>query len=208
VGQDDLLVAVLEDARKAGFLGPDPVARHVEHSRNLAAAIGPFDGRFVDLGAGGGVPGLVLATAWPGARGVLVDSQARRCRFLEAAVERLGLSDRVVVRCGRAEDLAREPELRESADLVVARAFGPPPVAAECAVGFLRHGGRLVVTEPPEGDATPSTRWPAEGLLELGLGPATPLRFGIAGAVVMVREGPLADRWPRRVGRPAKSPLW
>ncbi len=206
--QGPLLVEILQDARTRGYLGPEPVERHIEHSRDLVDAMGPFRGTFLDLGSGGGVPGLVLAMSWPAAKGILLESQQRRCEFLEAAVERLDLGDRVGVRGGRAEDLARVPELRGGVDLVVARAFGRPAVTAECAVGFLRAGGRLVVTEPPEGRSDEIERWPEGGLRELGFGPAFPLRSGGAGAVALAALGEPSERWPRRVGRPAKSPLW
>lgn len=206
--QGPLLVEILQDARTRGYLGPEPVERHIEHSRGLVEAIGPFRGTFLDLGSGGGVPGLVLAMSWPAGFGILLESQQRRCEFLEAAVERLDLTDRVSVRGGRAEDLARDPELRGAVDLVVARAFGRPAVTAECAVGFLHAGGRLVVTEPPAGTSDVAERWPVDGLRQLGFGPAVPLRSGRAGAVALSALGEPAERWPRRAGRPAKSPRW
>ena len=203
-----MLVEVLDEARSRGYLGPEPVARHVEHSLSLADAIGPFDGTFLDLGSGGGVPGLVLAMRWREAHGVLLESQHRRCEFLERAIARLGFVERAVVRCGRAEQLARDPELRGTVDLVVARSFGRPAVTAECAVGFLRGGGRLVVSDPPAGTTDVSTRWPPAGLAQFGLSAAVPVRSKDAGAVVMTTEGPPDDRWPRREGRPTKSPHW
>jgi hypothetical protein len=55
-----------------------------------------------------------------------------------------------------------------SQDAVVARSFGPPGVVAECAAAFLRVGGQLVVSEPPEG-TVPTERWPQDGLALLGL---------------------------------------
>jgi 16S rRNA (guanine527-N7)-methyltransferase len=149
----------------------------------------------------------VLAVQWPTARGILLDAHRQRCTFLEDAAGRLALADRVGVRCGRAEVLARTPELRGAADLVVARAFGAPAVTAECAVGFLAAGGRLVVSEPPEGTVGPD-RWPPEALADLGLSPAVTLRAPGAGVAVMTALGPPDDRWPRGDGRPAKSPRW
>jgi len=208
VDQDSLLVEILEDAQTRGFLGPEPVVHHLDHSRALADAIGECTGNFLDLGSGAGVPGLVLALGWPDARGVLLDSQQRRCTFLEGAIERLGLADRVDVTCGRAEELARVPDLRGQFDLVVARSFGRPAVTAECAVGFLRGGGRLVVTEPPEGTSDPQSRWPEQAVAKLGFGPGASVRSGDTGAVMLVLAGELDERWPRRIGRPVKSPLW
>ena len=202
----DLLV-VLEESRAFGFLGPGEVAHQYAHSSDLATAIGPFAGRFVDLGSGGGLPGLVLAELWPEAGGILLDAQQRRCAFLEQAVERLGLGDRFAVVCGRAERLARDQAWRGGFDLVVARSFAAPAVTAECAVGFLRGGGRLVVTEPPEAPSV-EDRWPVEGLAMLGFGPATAIRHGETGAMVTTLEVGPSERWPRRDGVPGKRPLW
>lgn len=203
------LLEILEEARTLGLLGPAPARRQLEHAIDLAQAIGDFSGRMLDLGSGGGVPGLVLFDRWSAATGALLDAQRRRCEFLERAVRSLGVEDRVEVRCGRAEVLAREAELREGFDMVVARSFGPPPVTAECAVGFLRPGGTLVVTEPPETDEPErEARWDVTGLAELGFGPAVPIRAGEAGAVRLVVSGAVSDRWPRRDGMPAKRPLW
>ena len=100
------------------------------------------------------------------------------------------------------------PELREAFDLVVARSFARPAVTAECAVGFLHVGGRMAVTEPPDDRPEGPERWPTAGLRELGFGPATPLRSGTTGAIVAMKESATGDRWPRAVGRPAKSPIW
>jgi 16S rRNA (guanine527-N7)-methyltransferase len=198
----------------------------VEHGRRLADVLGPelrdrdrtIDAdaagaepvAYLDLGSGAGVPGLVLATCWPGAKGTLLDSSRRRCALLTEAVDALGLEGQVKVRCGRAETLARAEDLRAGFHLVVARGFGSPAVTAECAVGFLRSGGRLAVTEPPPGgdDRSGPTRWPVDPLAALGLGPARILRADSIGVAVMTALAEPAERWPRADGRPAKSPLW
>jgi len=199
------LLNVLEAARARGLLGPGPVAAHVDHARALAELAGATPASFLDLGSGGGVPGLILAEEWPHARGVLVDSRERSCAFLAGAVEALELGGRLTVACGRAEDLARDPAFRASVELVVARSFAPPAVTAECAVGFLLPGGRLLVAEPPEADGE---RWPTGGLTELGLtGPELGRSAGVTAAVLTL-AGPVDDRWPRRPGIPAKRRLW
>ncbi|HEY7133947.1 MAG TPA: RsmG family class I SAM-dependent methyltransferase [Acidimicrobiia bacterium] len=201
---DPVLDEVLERARSLGFLGPGPVAGHVRHALAMARFAGPPVGPVLDLGSGGGIPGLVLARIWP-VEVTLVDSMHRRTAFLVEALGRLDLAPRVRVVEGRAEALAREPELRGAFDLVVARGFGAPAVTAECGVGFLGSGGRLVVSEPPEGSGE---RWPAEGVARLGLefvragGPAG------ASFVELCRTGELDATWPRRTGVPAKRPAW
>jgi len=198
------LERVLERARRRGFLGPGPIAAHVEHARALAAVVGSAPSTFVDLGSGGGCPALVLAFEWPESRGLLVEAGVRRAAFLTTAIDELGLGPRIGVGGGRAEDLARDPTLRSQFDLVVARSFGGPAVTAECAVGFLRLGGVLVVSDPP---SFSPARWPAPAVAELGLGPPRSVRGEIAGFTrfAKVRDD---DRWPRRAGIPAKRPRW
>ena len=203
---DELRLA-LEEARELGFLGPGPSEGQLHHAVELARTIGPFDGQFLDLGSGGGLPGLALAFEFPEATGCLLDAQQRRCAFLEQAIARLGLGHRVTVACGRAEALARDPVLRHGFDLVVARSFARPAVTAECAAGFLRSGGRLVVTEPPDAESS-GPRWPAAGLAVLGFGPAERVRRGETAAVRMRLTETADDRYPRREGIPAKRPLW
>jgi 16S rRNA (guanine527-N7)-methyltransferase len=197
----------LQRAKKLGFLGPGPVEVHIEHAAAFAAAVGPgFAGAAVDLGSGGGLPGLPLALAWPGSRWLLVDRADRRTAFLDDAVRELGLGDRVQVRRDSAEAVARDPQVRGQQQLVVARSFGPPAVVAECGAPMLASGGLLVVSEPPvEG----GSRWPAHGLAELGLHTRTPAEGSKAGGVaVMEADGTCPAGYPRRPGTPARRPLW
>lgn len=193
------LVAVLGEARDLGFLGPGPIEFHVEHAHAYLAALEGVAGAALDLGAGGGVPGLVLAGERPDLAWTFLDAMTKRTAFLERAVATLGLS--VTVLTGRAEELGREHRQRYGA--VVARSFGAPAVTAECASPFLAVGGRLVVSEPPDG----GDRWPAAGLAELGMGPAAALTGPPALAVVR-QEVSCPDRYPRRTGVPSKRPLW
>ncbi|MGH8999403.1 MAG: 16S rRNA (guanine(527)-N(7))-methyltransferase RsmG [Acidimicrobiia bacterium] len=199
------LPEVLAEAQRLGFLGPGPVDRHLTHAAGFVRCLPAGEFACLDLGSGGGVPGLVLAERCPGGRFVLLDSGRRRCRFLRQAVSALELTGRVEVVEARAEDAARLADLRGTHDVVVARSFGPPAVTAECAVAFLRPGGLLVVSEPPEPPA--GERWPAGGLAALGFAPPAPCGDATARFVTLVRER-LDDRWPRRVGIPAKRPLW
>jgi 16S rRNA (guanine527-N7)-methyltransferase len=213
------LLEVLADAQQLGFLGPGELAPHVGHSLGFAEALGRVSPQVsprvaLDLGSGGGLPGLVLATTWPTTAWVLLDSNGRRTDFLVQAVHRLGLDDRVEVQRGRAETVARRADRRGRFDLVVARSFGSPPVVAECAAGFLCVGGHLVVSEPPPESPGPtgalqSERWPSAGLGLLGLAPAgAPVVTTQARYQVMVQTTPCPDRYPRGEGRPAKRPLF
>ncbi|MGH9101557.1 MAG: RsmG family class I SAM-dependent methyltransferase, partial [Acidimicrobiales bacterium] len=149
------LAAVLVEARELGYLGPGPIEVHLDHSRGFAdaieaaAGVGSCSEELMDLGSGGGLPGLALGVLWPGARVVLLDASRRRTEFLRSAVEALGLEDRATVLRARAEDVGRDAQWRERAGVVVARSFGSPAVTAECGSALVRPGGLLVVSEPP-----------------------------------------------------------
>jgi 16S rRNA (guanine527-N7)-methyltransferase len=151
------------------------------------------------------VPGLVLADTWPNSSWALVEAHRRRAVFLRAAAAQLGWSDRVQVVAERAEVVGRDPAHRGAYPLVVARGFGPPAVTAECGVPLLASGGVLVVSEPPVGDGS---RWPPEGLAVLGATAERVVRTP-KGTFQLIRQGsPCPDRYPRRVGVPAKRPLF
>lgn len=200
--------AMLERSRRLGFLGPGSVRVHVEHALGFASGFDEPPVRLLDLGSGGGVPGLVLALHWTETVTVLLDASERRCAFLSEAVASLGCGDRVSVVRSRAERAARRADLRGRFDAVVARGFGPPAVTAECGAPFLAVGGHLVVSEPPgSGSTVDDARWPPAGLALLGLRPAQawdrPYHYR---SFVLDRDCPPA--YPRRDGVPAKRPLF
>jgi 16S rRNA (guanine527-N7)-methyltransferase len=221
VATDEKMGDLLAEARNLGFLGAGSISRHVEQSRAFAAAAEAILARrsaryqeasgsphaVVDLGSGSGVPGLVLALHWQSTAFVLVDANLRRTGFLLRAVQELGLTTRVMVVTQRAEDFGRTPSRRGGFDLATARGFGRPGVVAECAAPLLGIGGLLVVSEPPRGSTGAPGRWPTESLAELGMGEAelvgSDYRFAV---VTQERMCPL--RYPRRVGVPAKRPLF
>jgi 16S rRNA (guanine527-N7)-methyltransferase len=205
----DGLVAVLLRARELGFLGPGDPHAHRRHALGFADAYEALTGgppaACCDLGAGGGVPGLVLAERWPHTPIVLVEASARRCGFLRGAIDTLGIGAWVRVSEGRVEELARTDELEGRFELVTARSFAPPATTAECAARLLAPSGVLLVAEPPVGGVT--ARWPEAGLATLGLGPA--VEVGVDPHLVAVRrEGSCPDRYPRRTGVPGKRPLF
>lgn len=203
----EALLQVLERARKLGFLGPGPVADHFEHAIGYSAAVGKsWSGLALDLGSGGGVPGLVLAVHYSDTRWALLESQAKRAQFLNDAIRLIGIDDRVVVLHERAEVIGRSQQHRGLYGLVVARSFAAPAVTAECAAPLLSNHGRLIVSEPPLIEER-QDRWSSAGLLRLGLayesrtdGPPT--------LVVMRSISPCPNTFPRRVGVPSKRPLW
>ncbi|CAN5207349.1 hypothetical protein BH24ACT1_BH24ACT1_04120 [soil metagenome] len=182
------------------------MADHVHHAKAFRSILAALpSGRSLDLGSGGGVPGLVLARAQPDTAWVLLDATVRRTDFLVEAVSALGMDSHVQVVTGRAEDIARHPVHRGSYQLVVARSFGRPAVVAECGAPLLTVGGHLVVSEPPDGNG--ERRWPEDGLGALGLRLVT--TTSVAPHLAILRQDrPCPERFPRRVGIPSKRPLW
>jgi 16S rRNA (guanine527-N7)-methyltransferase len=161
--------------------------------------------RILDLGTGGGVPGLVLADEFPEAVLVLLEASTRRSEFLAHEAAELSWSARVEVVNRRGEDAASDPGLHERFPVVTARGFAEPAVTAEIASGFLRVGGVLIVSEPP---APVEGRWPPEGLAQLGLAGAANHEVSDAHFAVIEKIAQTPTGYPRATGRPSKRPLW
>jgi 16S rRNA (guanine527-N7)-methyltransferase len=197
------LRAVLQDAQRAGAIGPGSLDDAVAHSRGFVHGIAPLPGwHCVDLGSGGGLPGLPLALELPDTQWTLIDAWAARVDALARAIVQLALEPRVAAIHGRAEELGRG-SLRGRADLVVARAFGPPALTAECAAPLLRPGGLLVVSASRAPDA-----WPAAGVPALSLVAWGTWEAGGGFFRAFQRAGDLAARFPRRPPAQARRPLF
>lgn len=208
---DPELQATFGRSFEMGFLGGMPIADQIDHALGFVEIVESELGRppvsVIDLGTGGGMPGLVLSSCWPDTRVVLVDASQRRTEFLVEVVESWPAGSRTEVVRGRAEELGRRPDLREMIEVVTSRSFGPPSATAECAAPFLRVGGVMVVSEPP--DSPTGERWPAAGLDVLGLVPVSAVRpVTTYGYQVLRKDGPSPERYPRRTGVPAKRPLF
>lgn len=157
------LVNALLDAQRLGFLGSRPIAEVISHARGFVRALEAGDRvveSILDLGSGGGVPGLIIAHDLPAVRLTLLDRRAKRTDALERLVRRLGWQDRITVACTDVETFVPDGPF----DAVVARGFGPPEFTLAQAVRFVRDGGPIVISEPPEVD-----RWDDRLLAELGL---------------------------------------
>lgn len=164
----------------------------------------------VDLGSGAGFPGLPMRIVEPRLRLTLVEAHGRRCRFLEAVVAALGLEDVRVVQA-RAEEAGRDPALRGTFDVAVARALAPLAVLVEYALPLLRAGGVLAA---PKGSRAAAELAEAAGAIAALRGtvePAVPLPLPPEAppqqVVVVRRTGALDARYPRRAGVPARRPL-
>jgi 16S rRNA (guanine527-N7)-methyltransferase len=172
----------------------------VEAEELLGVAAPPRGCRVVDIGSGGGVPGMVIAILRPDLLVTLLDSDRRKSGFLVHVAGLLGLSG-VVVEALRSEDAGRRDDLREAFDLATSRATAPPPVLCELALPLLRVGGSLcaLVAGAPAALSGCAAAAAACG----GSAPDAP-----TDAVLRVRKVvPTSDEYPRRPGMPNRHPI-
>lgn len=162
---DLALHEVLVASQRSGFLGDRPIDEVIDHARHFVSALDGVDlshhrPRVLDLGSGGGVPGLVIAHDRPDVDLTLFDRRAKRTDFLERVVRRLEWRDRVTVICGDV-DRFTPPVLF---DATVARGFGPPVRTLTVATTLTRVGGHVLISEPPTAD-----RWEPEVMDRVGV---------------------------------------
>jgi 16S rRNA (guanine527-N7)-methyltransferase len=164
---------------------------HVDESLAALAVVRRFEGPIVDVGSGGGAPGIPLAAALPDRQVTLLEANGRKCAFLrEAALE----FPNVTVVQGRAEE-----QETDSFGVALAKALAPPPVAAEWCLPLVAPGGATVLFVGPSADVAAVSRV-AE---RLGSGPAEQL----AGLLVLHKVAATPPGFPRRPGLAKKRPL-
>jgi 16S rRNA (guanine527-N7)-methyltransferase len=161
----------------------------------------------VDVGSGGGLPGLVVKIARPELAVTLIEADQAKAAFLVQASARLGLGGVEVV-AKRAEEAGQDLRYREAFDAATARALAAMPVLAELCLPFVRVGGRLLAQKTEKEDVAAA----AHAIEVLGGAPArivaAPSAARLGGTVVVVaKERPTPAAYPRRPGVPARKPL-
>jgi len=209
------LLKILDLAISEGFLTNNAAKDGINHSKGYlfskenSSFLKSFETKdlAIDLGTGGGLPGLVLAT-FTNCFWLLADRSERRCAFLKKAISELGLNEKVeVIECS-AEELGRG-DYRGKAKLVTARSFASPAITAECASPLLRDGGLFIVSEPPFKNPTKNQdRWPVEGLADLGLKQKEQWHTGLAGYRSFVCADKCSEVYPRRFNKITKNPVF
>jgi 16S rRNA (guanine527-N7)-methyltransferase len=186
----DRLRLVLLQGMRIGLIGGSDVEQHLVQAERFLDEVPPEAMTVVDLGSGGGLPGLVIAVRCHACRVLLVDRRQKATDFLRRAVTALELGERCQVVERDAAELGRDPAYREHADVVTARSVDAPGVTVELASALVRVGGVILVSEQPDGGRG---RWPEQGLLAVGL------RRRHGGAVTRLEKvAPLSERYPRR----------
>lgn len=160
---DHELLAALAESQRLGMLGSGPIEQVVEHAGAFVSALAAVSGTVVDLGSGGGVPGLVIARARPDLHVLLVDRRTARTDHLHRLVGRLALRDRVDV---VGTDVTALRARLDPVEAVISRAFGTPAATLSAGAPLLAEHGVLIVSEPPGGD---QKRWPAQLLRRHGV---------------------------------------
>jgi 16S rRNA (guanine527-N7)-methyltransferase len=204
--QDSKLVELARLISEWHGLTSRPAAELIDDSLVLLDHLGEAS-RVVDVGSGGGLPGLPLKIARPDLSVTLVEADFDKAAFLVRACATLGLRDVEVV-ARRAEEVGQDPVYREVFDVAVARALAPMRVLAELCLPLVKVGGRLLAqkTETEEVNGALRAIDAMGGALKVVV--AAPSAARGAGTVVIVdkvRSTPPA--YPRRPGVPGRKPL-
>ena len=190
------------------------VGRHFLDSLSVVDAL-PSEALYsnatlLDVGSGAGLPGVPLKIIFPDLNVTLLEVTQKKALFLEQVVADLGLPG-LDVRTGRAEDLARDPDLREAFDTVVARAVAKLNVLVELMAGFCKVGGVVIAQKSSAPDA--EIRLASKAIKTMGVEVGEVREVDFAGSegprslVVLRKAHPTPMEYPRRPGIPFKRPL-
>ena len=211
VGRLGRFVELLLDANKRMNLTAirdpqDAWIKHVLDALTLLPYLQAAEAKtMIDVGAGGGVPGIPIAICMPSLEVVLLEATGKKARFLESTAAALGL-DTVRVVSDRAETLGHDREThRDRYDVVTARAVGPLPVLLELTVPFARIGGLVLAIK---GERAPEEVAAAkEALHQLHAVVAQTDRTPTGRIVVIEKLRKTPRTYPRRPGEPKRAPI-
>jgi len=186
--------------------------RHVVDSLTLLPRLdaGPDNTTLVDVGSGGGLPGIPLAIARPALGVCLVEATGKKAAFLTATVEAMGLANCRVV-AARAETIGHDRSYRQQFDVATCRAVGSLRENVEYLLPLVRIGGRAVALMGPSATADLAAAAPAVSTLggqDLVAKRAYPQGWDNGSVIVEARKiRPTPNDYPRVPGTPKRSPL-
>jgi len=193
----------LADAQRVHFLDSLVVVPVVKRDQ-------PKGSSLIDVGSGAGFPGLVVKLVMPELRVVLLEATRKKAEFLRWMANDLGLVGVEVV-AERAEEAGRHADLRESFDVVTARAVGPLPVVLEFGLPLCKVGGSLIASRGGEGLHQAQEAFGVAAKLGGTMKGAERVDVeGVAERTVLVvvdKTAPTPGEYPRRTGIPSKRPL-
>ena len=201
----ELLAEANNRARLTGSSDPDVL--YEEHISDALAALSwlPASGTFIDVGTGGGLPGLVWGICRPDLRGTLLDSIGKKCVLLKEIAAELGCSNIETVNM-RSEDFAKKS--RESFDIATARAVAHSCILAEYLAPLVKVGGRLISFKGQS--AADEIRIPDSKWDLLGLAPPSLHPYSIVGKdrilLIWEKRSSTDKRYPRTPGMAEKKP--
>ncbi|MEQ9095647.1 MAG: 16S rRNA (guanine(527)-N(7))-methyltransferase RsmG [Phycisphaerales bacterium] len=180
--------------------------RHILDSLTLMAPLAelPAGATVIDIGTGGGVPGVPLAIVRPDLRFAMLDATAKKTAFVRAAMDVLGVEHSKVV-TARAEAAGRDPEHRDAYDAAIARAVGPMATIAELATPFVKPGGvALLIKGERAGEELENAKAALHMLLSHHAGTVETPTGRI---VILEKMRPTPKAYPRGNGEPKRKPL-
>ena len=180
--------------------------RHFYDSLTLLPFLISINSRSVlDLGSGGGFPGIPLAIAEPSIHFTLLEATLKKCNFLKSACEKVELQN-VVVCSDRAENVGNvHGKFRNKFDAVVARAVGGLPVLLELSIPLIRPGGFLLAIK---GQKAKDEILNASKALKVLNSEVVDVHWSKTGRIVIIEKtGPTPAHFPRRPGEPKREPL-
>ncbi|MCG8512017.1 MAG: 16S rRNA (guanine(527)-N(7))-methyltransferase RsmG [Rhodospirillales bacterium] len=186
--------------------------RLIVDSLTLAAGLEelPSGTKLIDIGSGGGLPGLPVAVVIPQLRVTLLEATGKKARFLEEAAGALQLANVRVV-AERAETMGQMPEHREQYDIAASRAVGPMPVVLEYSLPLLKRGGRVLAMKGPKVEEELAVSGDALSILgggDIAMIDAYPENFENELVIIsVIKDHPTPKEYPRLPGTPKHSPL-